>query len=610
MKIDISDPGVFFGFFYVISFAITFVLFIIFSHRLKIPLRSVLLLLTTVTVCTIVGSRLSTIPVSEWGQLIVTGRFDGYHGRYAIGGLLFGLAGLVLSRHFLRINKSIINLYAWISPIGFGIQKMGCFFNGCCYGKSSDLPWSVQYPFGANAHYHHFLSGLIDADAEYSSTIHPVQLYEVIILLIIAFIVWKSQKFLKKTWSTLIFSLLLFSIFRFSMEFLRDPASSNFDSRIIMGISLIQWILLIMGLVWSVTLLLYERRRGNDHQSLPETGTSLRHSVLYLLNITAFIYIFRGLFSPFELISVYTEFIPAVLLTAGYLFRSLQTIRIKVAATPFIILPLFLITQTFSPDSVKQASVKGLNEESKSYKRIDLNTSFGDFYNTLSYNPQEGDCGTVYTHEDYEYLYRVGGAGLSFVKTEGKKMLTRGINIYGGVSNERNLTKQWEKTDFLFGINPFIKYDLNWVGFGAGAHLGNIRWVPAGPLEKQYFDRGTRVSPFLPEVLLRVGRRDILDLQYRYGFNLPTSVPVLLHEFSIGTGFGSKTDYNLRFGTAVSDYYSPKFITAEALLSKGIGLSFKYYFGGEDFYLSNNYPEFIERKGRIQFGANYRFGFK
>jgi prolipoprotein diacylglyceryltransferase len=134
MKIAVSNPELYFAFFYVLSFVVTFVLIIFFSHRIKIPLWSVLLMLTTVSLCTIVGSRLSTIPFSEWGQIITTGRFDGYQGRFAVGGLLLGLAGLVFSQKILGVGEPIFNLYAWIAPIGFGIQKIGCFLNGCCYG--------------------------------------------------------------------------------------------------------------------------------------------------------------------------------------------------------------------------------------------------------------------------------------------------------------------------------------------------------------------------------------------------------------------------------------------------------------------------------------------
>ena len=70
----------------------------------KIPLRSVLLMLTTVTLLTIIGSRLFTIPAGDWGKVISTGSLAGYTGRSAIGGLLFGLAGLVFSKRFLGLG--------------------------------------------------------------------------------------------------------------------------------------------------------------------------------------------------------------------------------------------------------------------------------------------------------------------------------------------------------------------------------------------------------------------------------------------------------------------------------------------------------------------------
>ena len=104
--------------------------------------------------------------------------------------------------------------------------------------------------------------------------------------------------------------------------------------------------------------------------------------------------------------------------------------------------------------------------------------------------------------------------------------------------------------NFLFGVNPYIKYDLNWVGLGVGAHVGNIRWVPQSPIDQIKFNEGTRFSPIMPEVYFRVGRRDILDIRYTYWSDFPSPFPVLLHEFSIGSGFSFKTDFSLRLGGA------------------------------------------------------------
>jgi hypothetical protein len=112
----------------------------------------------------------------------------------------------------------------------------------------------------------------------------------------------------------------------------------------------------------------------------------------------------------------------------------------------------------------------------------------------------------------------------------------------------------------------------------------------------------------MPEVYLRVGRRDIVDLKYTYGFGFPTSLPVLLHEFSLGSGFGNKTDFSLRFGAAVSEYNTFTFFSAEGPVTKNVGVTFKYNFGNGVDYSGTN--EAVNRVGRILFGVNYRFGFE
>ncbi len=608
MKIAISDPAFYFAFFYISSFLIPIVLIIYFTIRLKIPLWSVFLILTSVTLCTIVGSRLFTIPVSEWGQIISTGRFEGYRGRFAIGGLIFGVAGLIISQKILGFGKPIISLYAWIAPLGFGIQKIGCFFNGCCYGRPSGLPWSVQYPAGSSAHFHQLASGMIDDKAAFSLGVIPVQLIEVICLFSISYIVWRSLGFWKKTGSALIFALVLFFTFRFGAEFLRDKAANDFN--IISGTGINNQLFFLMTAIICISVLfLYEKVvMTNVEKSLYEE-VPFKKSLLYVLSVSILIFGFRGLFTPFEMLSVDIIFIPSVILTAYYVYKSIKTIGFQLVTTSFFVLPLLLVT-SLRPDSTKSGSVLNFYKyEVKSYKRVDLGSSLGEYYNTVYYNPHEGQCGTEYTTEDYKNIYRIEGAGFSGITKKGKSITTAGFNLYGGTNKEINMLQQEEKTSFLFGINPYIKYDIPWIGIGAGLHLGNLRWVAVNPIDQATFSRGTRYSPIMPEVYFRVGRRDIVDLKYTYGFNFPTSFPLLISEISLGSGFGMQTDYSFRVGRAFSNHDSFTFISAEGLVNKQIGLFLKYNFGGEDFYYAN-YGETLNRKGRVLFGANYRFGFK
>ena len=609
MKIDVSDPGYYFSLSYVLAFTVTFAVFIFYSIKSKISIPKLLLMLTTVALFTIVGSRLTAVPLSEWGTALTSGNTGHHQDRYAVGGLIFGLAGLILCRHILNIDRALLNLYAWVAPIGLAIQKTGCFINGCCFGKPSALPWSVQYPYGTGAHFHHVAHDLTDAGAAWSLSIHPVQLYEAILLLVVSFLVWKSRKYWIKAWSTLIFSFCLFFALRFVTGFLRDPGTFGTVTAFFLGLNIQHWSLLLIACISGTALLLNEKASHPLFRVLPGKEPSLKSLALYAIILSSAILFFRSMFTGFEWLSLTIRFIPAVVILIIAVFMSAKPARVRLTTASFFIVPVCLTVLSVPPDSTGNNSARNFYRDVKSYKRLDFAASFGNFYSTTSYNPREGECGTVYTHDDYQHIYRIGGAGFSKTKVEGTSATTLGVNVFGGVNNENSLSWGWERNDFLWGVNPYIRYDLRWVGLGLGAQMGNIRWVPAGPINQTKFNRGTRFSPFLPEVLVRAGRRDIVDLQYNYGFNYPSSFPVNLHEFSIGSGFGSETNYHFSAGLGVTNYYSFPFISAEALLNKSIGLSVKYYFPGEDFY-SYDTGTTIPRKGRLNFSLNYRFGFE
>ncbi|MCU0363187.1 MAG: prolipoprotein diacylglyceryl transferase [Bacteroidales bacterium] len=609
MKIEVADPGMWFAFFYVLSFAVTFVLIVVFSLRKRIPLLPVLLLLISASFFTIAGSRLCTVPVGEWFN-VIDGSAIHYNGRHAIGGLAAGFAALFLTTEFLKTGRESLVLYAWITPAGFGIQKAGCLLNGCCFGKVTDLPWGICYPAGTGAHYSHFAQGLISGPDDLSLAVHPVQLYEMIIYFSIAFIVWRASSRFKKDWSAVLFALSLSLSARFLVEFLRYHDGSGPGMKLIAGISMLQLALLTAAAASFVSMLVLESRPVRKVYVAESADPPLRNSFILVIGLSVLIFVFRGLFTSYEMLALNIRFVPAILLTAFYVFASLRTTGYRLATTSSMAVPLFLVFHAFSPDTVKKESVKDFYGRVGSYKSVDFSISEGDFYSTLMYDPHEGQCGTAYTHEDYRHLYRMAGGGFSVVKKDESSVTTGGIVLYGGVSRETNISKQWEKDNLLIGVNPSVRYDTRWYGVGVGAHFGNIRWAALSPVDKTSFDRGTRYSPVMPEAYLRVGVRDIFDIQYNYGFNRPVSIPVLMHELSIGSGLGVAEAYSLRLGAALSEQYSCLFLSGEALLGTRTGIYAKLYFGGDDFYFSWPSTDLIGRTARLNLGLSYRFGFK
>jgi len=67
-----------------------------------------------------------------------------------LGGVVIAIAGIVL---YLLWQKLPVKKYLDILAIGLmlalGFGRIGCFLNGCCFGKPTDVPWAVHFPYGS-----------------------------------------------------------------------------------------------------------------------------------------------------------------------------------------------------------------------------------------------------------------------------------------------------------------------------------------------------------------------------------------------------------------------------------------------------------------------------
>ncbi len=593
MKNLIFTPEFLFSFFYILSFVMTLVLVLIIGLKRKYDLKSLLLTLTTISLLSIVGSRLMTIPISAWAHLFDSNLSYEYNGRSALGALIFGLFGLLLSQRIFKFKKPIFDIYAWVAPLGLGLQKIGCFFMGCCYGKISDVFWTVSYPKGTQAHFNHWSSNYIESDGLTSLSVHPVQLYEMILLFLISFIVFKTIKNWKKNGSAMLFSLLLFSVFRFFIEFLRDPASSQFNESFFMGVRMLQWIILIIGLSVSILLLYYEKSKVVELFYKQGKKKNVGMYILYIISISFAMYFFQELLSKYEFIVLAFILIPTIFIVGYAVYENKLARKYRIIASCLLLTPFLLIAQ----------SIPGSSTDVKKYKRIDIGTSIGSFQNEIAYNPQVGECGTSYIHELYEYKYRMGGVGYSQIVKKGNTMTTYGVNLHAGNNKEINITNNTEKSTFIYGVNPFVSLEKKWIGIGGGVQVGNLRWIPHEKIDEASFEDGTKSSPVTPEFYFRIGRPHILDFKYAYGFSFPSPFPSQTQAISLGTGFGLKEDYRFRYGYMKSP--NAKFIAAEGLINKNLGISATYIFDTENFY-----GEIVGSETRFVFGLNYRFDYR
>jgi phosphatidylglycerol:prolipoprotein diacylglycerol transferase len=132
------------------------------------------------------------------------------------GGMSFhgGLIGMIFSIYFFCLKYKIpffylSDLVSLVAPIGLFFGRISNFINTELYGRITDFPFAIIYP-------------LIDNNPR-----HPSQLYEAffegIILFLILFLYFnkKSKDYLLGNVSGLF--LIFYSIFRFLIEYLREP---------------------------------------------------------------------------------------------------------------------------------------------------------------------------------------------------------------------------------------------------------------------------------------------------------------------------------------------------------------------------------------------------
>ena len=67
-----------------------------------------------------------------------------------LGGVVLAITVIIF---YLRYHKLPVRRYLDILAIGLMLAlvfgRIGCFLNGCCFGKPTDLPWAVRFPYGS-----------------------------------------------------------------------------------------------------------------------------------------------------------------------------------------------------------------------------------------------------------------------------------------------------------------------------------------------------------------------------------------------------------------------------------------------------------------------------
>ena len=196
---------------------------LVLSHRDRLPVgRCAVAWLISMTV-TQLGSRLyyildNDVPMSVWAY---QGPLGG--GVRIPGGLL---ACFFVMPFVLRALKLPILRFADAAvpaaALAIALGRISCLVGGCCFGRLTDLPWSIQFGPLSPARFNHLQQGLIPPEARFSLPVHPLQVYFVLAALSLGlFLLWFRRHRSYAGESLLIF-IAIYAFAKIALETLRE----------------------------------------------------------------------------------------------------------------------------------------------------------------------------------------------------------------------------------------------------------------------------------------------------------------------------------------------------------------------------------------------------
>ncbi|MDD5705937.1 MAG: prolipoprotein diacylglyceryl transferase [Kiritimatiellae bacterium] len=208
----------------------------------------------------VVGARLAYVAehwrsefAGNWGAIL---RID-QGGLMFYGGVLGAVVAILLYARRRRENPlAVTDLAAAALPLGHAFGRLGCFLNGCCYGRVSNGALAVRFPEASIAWQEQVLRGNIAPTAHHSLPLLPTQLAEMAANLLLFVALYRLARRRPRTGAVTAAYLLLYPVVRFVMETMRG------DQRQSVGPLSIGQAVSVGLFALGICLALYVRRRN------------------------------------------------------------------------------------------------------------------------------------------------------------------------------------------------------------------------------------------------------------------------------------------------------------------------------------------------------------
>ncbi len=191
----------------------------------------------------LVGSKILMFFVDENVQ-IFTLDFLRSGGVY-YGGLIGGFLAVAVLVYFHKLPFwKVADAFAPAVALGQSFGRQGCFAAGCCWGKPTDWFWGVHFTEKG----HEYTGVPMYGPSNEDLFLHPTQLIESFTMLAVFGLLFWLHRHKKFDGQVLIAYGIIYSIFRFSIEFIRDdPRGDLFGLTSATGLSTSQLVSLVVA---------------------------------------------------------------------------------------------------------------------------------------------------------------------------------------------------------------------------------------------------------------------------------------------------------------------------------------------------------------------------
>ncbi|RJP31803.1 MAG: prolipoprotein diacylglyceryl transferase [Actinobacteria bacterium] len=211
-----------YGFFLALAFIVGMLVSFWYLRRQFLDAYVVFELVLAAAVGGIIGARIFYV-VGHWSEFSANWweilKFWNVEGLVFYGGFIVGVlaAAAVIRLRGLSVGV-VLDSGGLAVPAALAVARVGCYLNGCCFGKSSGLPWAVYFPVKTQMN-----MGMPP------NPVHPTQIYEIILDLAILVILLAVYKRFRYRGEIMLSFIMLYAVARFILEFFRyhTNASAN-----------------------------------------------------------------------------------------------------------------------------------------------------------------------------------------------------------------------------------------------------------------------------------------------------------------------------------------------------------------------------------------------